>query len=93
MGEAPVARGTHGAVSTNHVGPTAALATKRLAGVTLCSDLMATARQRAIIEERRQRRGGGETEGRGRGRTVGHKDLVLKVEAAERAELLVLPPT
>lgn len=71
VGESPVACGTHGAVATNHVWPTAALAAERLAGIALCAGLVAAATQRAIVEECRQRCGRNEAEGRGGGRTAG----------------------
>lgn len=77
VGEPPVACGTRAAVSTNHIWPTAALAAERLAGVALRPDLVAAARQGAVIEERRQRRRRSEAEGRGARRTVGEQRTVF----------------
>lgn len=80
VGESPVARGTHGAVATNHVGPTAALAAERLAGVALCAGLVAATAQRTVVEERRQRCGRNEAEGRGGGRAAGEISLMVKTD-------------
>lgn len=55
VGESPVSRRTHGAVSSNDVGPAAALTAEGLAGVALSSDLVAGARHRSVVEERRER--------------------------------------
>lgn len=71
VGEAPVARGAHGAVPANHVGPTATLTAERLAGVALGADLVAAARQSAVIEEGREGDGRAEAERRGGGGTGG----------------------
>lgn len=57
VGESPVARGAHGAVSTNHMRPTVALTAKRFTGVALGSDFMAGTGQRSVVEEGRQRNG------------------------------------
>lgn len=74
VGEPPVARGTHGAVSADHVGPAAALATERLAGVALGSDLVAGAGHRPVVEEGRQRHRRAEAERRGGGGTGGARE-------------------
>lgn len=73
VGESPVARGTHGAVPADHVGPTAALAAELLAGVALGSDLVAGAGHRPVVEEGRQRHRRAEAELRGGGRAAGRK--------------------
>lgn len=67
VGESPVARGAHGAVSANHVWPAAALTAERLAGVALGTDLVAGAGHGAVVEEGRQRHGRAEAERRGGG--------------------------
>lgn len=67
VGESPVARGTHGAVSANHIWPAAALAAEWLAGVALSADLMAGAGHGAVVEEGRQGHGRAEAERRGGG--------------------------
>ena len=69
VGEPPVARGAHGAVSANHVGSAAALPAERLAGVALRSDLVTRARHRPVVEEGRQGHGRAETEPGGGGGT------------------------
>lgn len=73
VGESPVARGAHGAVSANHVGPAVALTAERLAGVALGSDLVAGAGHRPVVEEGGQRDGRAEAERGGGGRTGGKK--------------------
>lgn len=74
VGEAPVARGAHGAISADHVGPAATLAAEQLAGVALGSHLVAGAGQGAVVEEGRQRNGGADAEWRGGGRTVERRE-------------------
>lgn len=71
VGESPVARGAHGAVSANHVRPAAALAAERLACVALGSDLVAGAGHRPVVEEGRQRHRRAEAERSGSGRAGG----------------------
>lgn len=87
--EPPVACGTCAAVSTNHIWPTVALAAERLAGIALRSDLVAAARQGAVIKERRQRHSRSEAEGRGGRRTVGEERTIFYGEPTS-TELLVL---
>lgn len=74
VGEAPVARGAHGAVSANHIGPTATLTAERLAGVALGADLVAAARHSSVIEGGREGDGRAEAERRGNGWTGGGGD-------------------
>lgn len=62
VGESPKARGTHGAVSTDHIWLAAALASERLASVAASSDLVAGTRQCSIVEEGRQRHSRAEAE-------------------------------
>lgn len=69
VGESPVARGAHGAVSANHAGPAVALTAELLAGVALRSDLVAGAGQSTVIEEGGERDRRAEAERRGGGRT------------------------
>lgn len=51
VGKAPVPRGAHGAVSSNHVGPALALTAEKLAGVALGSHLVTSAGHRPVVEK------------------------------------------
>lgn len=51
VGESPVTRDAHGAVSSNHVGSAATLTAKAFTGVALSSDFVAGTRQRAVVNE------------------------------------------
>lgn len=80
VGEAPVARGAHGAVSADDIGSAAALTAERVAGVALGADLVAGARHGAVVEEGRQRHGRAQAElggGGGAEEEGGGEEVVL----------------